>query len=118
MSIKVMVLLRKLPGLSDDEFREYYESHHVGLVQAILPPIARYLRHYIVRDSAEVTSQAGTRAEGIDVITELHFPDRTALELFRQRMRDPAISGRLAEDEAKLFDLSSRQSYVVETVES
>lgn len=49
--IKVVTLLFKKPGLSKDEFRDYYENHHRKLGEKYLAPHAydmsvaiRYLR--------------------------------------------------------------------------
>ena len=46
--VKLVGLLKRRPGMSTDEFRAYYETHHKKLGDRYLAGFAdRYLRRYL-----------------------------------------------------------------------
>ena len=44
---KVIALLSKKPGLSRDDFIEYYETKHVPLARKLFPKIQKYKRSFL-----------------------------------------------------------------------
>jgi hypothetical protein len=38
---KLIILAKRKPGISMDEFRHYYEEHHAVLAQKLSPPLVR-----------------------------------------------------------------------------
>jgi uncharacterized protein (TIGR02118 family) len=71
--IKVFGYLKRKPGLSPQEFADYYEHNHVPLVlsKAFMPMV--YKRNYIQRGDA--FNIEGTEIS-FDCMTELVFADR------------------------------------------
>ncbi|MEV6013110.1 EthD domain-containing protein [Streptomyces sp. NPDC051976] len=116
--IKVVCLLKKRDGLSDEEFRDYYENHHVKIFAGLLdhPGIKRYVRRYLT-PIADPTTGA-VRSAGFDVIMELWISDQELFETQFQSAQDSDFRALVAEDEAKLFDRTQMYSYVVDEVES
>ena len=74
--IKVFGYLKRKPGLSPQQFADYYEHNHVPLVlsKAFMPMV--YKRNYIQRGDA--LNIEGNEI-GFDCMTELVFADRDDL---------------------------------------
>lgn len=94
--LKLITYISAKPGLSRQEFIDYYESNHVPLVRRLLPMIGEYRRSYIQpglvpRSEFEVD---------YDVVTELLFEDRAALDAFWKTIRQPEVIRAIREDES------------------
>lgn len=112
--IKVVYPLRKRSDMNFEEFRDYYENHHSGLV-TLFPTAHRYIRRY-ARDWAD---EAGNLAEpDFHVLTEVWFEDQAAFDAAVERAGDPVVIAALREDEAKLFDTSRLRSFIVDERET
>ena len=110
--IKLIALISKQPRLSRDEFRDYYESHHAPLVARLLPMIGRYTRSYLPKEG-ELVDKVGEA--NFDVLTELWFRDRAALDTFWSRIREPDVVAQIRADEANF--LLSERTLMYEVVE-
>jgi hypothetical protein len=44
---KLIALIKAKPGLSREQFIDYYESNHAPLVRRLLPMIGAYRRNYV-----------------------------------------------------------------------
>lgn len=119
--LKAIVLLRRKPELSLDQFRDYYEAHHVPLVRRMLPTIGRYVRNYLDTNSLSAGRQrddgAVVPAPYFDVITEIWFEDEAAYRSFVNALSDPVVSDVLREDEERFLDRSIVQTYAVQECE-
>ena len=99
---RLLVLTKRKPGMSREQFRDYYENSHACLVQRITPLMRKYRRSYL-------TPVQGGPAENeeppYDCLAEVWF-DREAD--FRHTLTsltaDPYTIAALVEDEEKLFD--------------
>jgi hypothetical protein len=119
MTVTVVVLLKRREGMSEEDFRDYYENSHSVLARSIIPGLMRYTRNYVVRDTVSLARQIGDAPPpAFDVITELVFADESAYSEFRRSFSDPATVALIARDEAKLFDPTFMQSFIVEPAES
>ncbi|MGM5069125.1 EthD domain-containing protein [Rhodococcus qingshengii] len=109
---KIMVLLKRRPGLTMDEFIEHYEGHHAQLGIKFAPNMIHYGRHYIraIPDVLDGT----VREPEYDVITEVHFENRASFEENGKLMQDPQALAELIADEEYLFDRSKKSRVVVE----
>jgi len=103
---KILLMMKRRPGMSVAEFRDYYENRHVPLcTRYASPAITRYVRRYI---DPQPHPETGPAAElPFDVITELWFEDHakflgTLAYLTSNRMPDEVV-----EDECNLFDRAS-----------
>ncbi|CAN7398971.1 EthD domain-containing protein [Phenylobacterium sp. LjRoot225] len=101
-SYKVLIFLKRRPGMSVADFRAYYEENHAKLCAGYMVGAQRYQRRYI---EPMVDARTGVADElPFDVITELWFDDPA---IFKQVV---AISERgelppeILEDEYRLFD--------------
>ena len=102
---KLIILAKRKPGISMDEFRHYYEEHHAVLAQKLSPPLVRrYVRNYLFRVQGELSSQGEAP---FDCVTETWFDSeadyRRTIEGLAAAPDKIAI---LARDEENLFDRS------------
>jgi hypothetical protein len=103
---KLLLFLKRKPGMSPDAFRAWYEDHHVPLAMRYMAGAERYVRRYL-----EPTP--GMPEMDFDVITELWFRDRKTVDtvigiLFRDAMPADVIA-----DELNGFDRSRSRFHAV-----
>jgi uncharacterized protein (TIGR02118 family) len=108
---KLIALIKALPTVSRQQFIEHYESTHAPLVLQLLPMIERYSRSY-VPEAADYTG-TGTAPE-FDVITELWFRDRAALDAFWERIGQPQVLAAIRADEAHFLVSDYTRMFEVE----
>lgn len=118
---KFMVLIKKKPGMTRDEFIDYYENKHAPLLQRIMPPIGTYRRNYVQYDD-DLRSTIGRGGEGgetpFDVITEVIFDTREQAETYMKGFWEPENHRLILEDEAKFVSGDGGTVYVVDSYES
>ena len=87
---KVLLFLKRRPGMSVEAFRDYYETTHRVLGERGMTAGTRYMRRYL-----EPVADSAGRAEELpfDVITELWYEDRAIAE---------AVAARVAEGRMQL----------------
>jgi len=106
MSVKLVALMRKAPGLTRAQFRDHYENKHAPLIRELMPAVVEYRRNYFPETVA-----------GFDVLTEITFETR---ESFETAMAG-AMQGRAKEmreaDEALLFEVAAHAISTVEVCE-
>ncbi len=113
---KVMILIKRKPGMSTEDFIAYYENHHAPLGSSKVPNMKRYVRHFLRPYGNDVY---GADAEPpYDVATELWFDDAADFERGMAYLTDPDTARIIGEDEEKLFDKSSIRFFVVEDHET
>ena len=106
--IKLLVFIQKLPSISSDDFRTYYETHHVPLINSLLPMYAGYKRNYLHH------STIANGAERLwDVVTELFFANEADYARWIDALSDPNIIARIREDEAQFLLSSATQIWTV-----
>lgn len=109
---KSIALLKCKPGLTREQFVDYYENCHVPLVRSLLPEICGYRRNFIDPDGAFVGPACAER--DYDVITEIWYADRAAYDSAMARHARPEIGGRISADEENFLDRSRIRMFVVE----
>jgi len=114
--IKVVVLLKKKSGMTDEDFVKYYESTHSKLGERVLPTAERYFRRYLTPYPTPQPEQ-GQESE-YDAITEIWYQDRATFEASMTSLTEPVIAKEIAEDEENLFDRSKIRIFTVEEHES
>jgi uncharacterized protein (TIGR02118 family) len=105
-AIKLIVMMRKRPDISMDEFQTHYEVGHVPLALRTCRGISKYVRNYIHKDSDLYPT--GHRAE-YDCITEVWFGTEEDLKNFKSDFAETENARRIAEDEERFVDTSSVQ---------
>lgn len=111
--VKSMVLLKRKPGLSVEEFRRHYETVHAPMAVELFPMMKRYVRNYVTG----VPFATSTGEPEFDCITEECFDDAEGFRAWRDIALGEA--GRaLRDDEKKFLDRTKIVYVVVEEVAS
>ena len=100
--IKIMLFLKKKPGMSPQDFMDYYEKHHAPLSVRHIPGLLEYKRSFINRGAAPFGREP--QDVDFDVVTELVFATEADYERAIETIKDPEIGKLFAEDEKQLFD--------------
>ena len=105
---KMLVLIRRKPGLSREEFRAYYEEHHAPWgIELLGTSLRRYVRNYVT----------GGTDDGPDVVTEFWWNTREDFEAFLKLRENSDIGRLLREDEEQFMDFGTVQLLIVDEVE-
>ena len=114
--IKLITLLTRKPGLSREEFIDYYEANHRVIGE-------KYLSGYAVKYQRRFLSHLeGAILEGgdppFDVLMEIWFPDQATFDRAMAHLQTPEAQAEILADEEKLFDREKMRSFTVEEYES
>jgi hypothetical protein len=105
---KLLIFLKRRPGMSREEFRAYYEANHAPLCLKYMDGVECYVRRYLEPAPGMPEMEA-------DVITEVWMRDRAALDYVLARAAKDKLPADVLADEKKLFDRSkSRFCAVIE----
>ena len=105
--MKVMLILKRKPGMSAQAFQDYYESSHVKLAHKYLGHLfADYRRNYTlpVEDKQGDNPNPGLADPGFDAITEIWLKDESAWDEMQRIISDPEIGRIFMEDEEHFLD--------------
>lgn len=115
--IRLVALLSRKPGMSPEDFRAYYETRHVPLIEEINPYMAVYTRDYVIPG----TSVKGNLADGpndwapdYDVVTLVLFKDQADFDKARAAFARPENSARIAADEENFLDRSAKRIFMTD----
>lgn len=110
---KILLFMKRRADLSVEEFRDYYENHHVPLCRQYASGVNRYVRRYLDPQAHPETGPGDDLA--FDVITELWFDDEATFKGTVNYLSSTMMPDAIIEDEKQLFDRSSfRIATVVE----
>lgn len=114
--IKLVMPMKRRPGMTIPEFREYYETKHRVIGDKYLKGYAsRYLRRF----TNPLTDRDGeVRDPEYDVFLEIWYPDQETFEACGKHLSQPHIVAEIREDEEKIFDMRYMRSYLVDESES
>jgi len=113
MTYKILLFMKRRPGMSMDAFQDYYENHHIPLCRKYMAGIAGYKRNYIV---PQPHAESGTCEElPYDVITELLFDDEATWKATVEYLATSVMPDEVVQDEMNLFDRPTmRMATVIE----
>ena len=117
MAYKILLFMKRKPGMSMAAFRDYYENHHVPLAMANSGGqgggIVRYMRRYL---DALPHAESGTNEElPYDVVSELWFDDEAVFKGTVAYLSTAVMNEAVVGDERNLFDRPTmRMATVVE----
>lgn len=127
---RIINLVKRRPGMSEEDFREHYEGKHAFLGPKHLEGVlADFKRHYVgpVRrypadgDWSKLyeddRSAPRWREQPFDAISVYSFVDKQAEAEFRRIMSDPAIARSFLEDEQRFIDRDQSLQGFCEVVE-
>ena len=117
MAYKILLFMKRKPGMSVAAFRDYYENHHVPLAMANSggrdSGIVRYVRRYL---DPMPHAESGTNDElPYDVVSELWFDDEAVYKGTVDYLSNTVMNDAVVGDELNLFDRPTmRMATVVE----
>ena len=110
---KVLIFLKRRPGMSVEEFRDYYENHHRPLVEKYSAGLSRYVRRYL-EPLPHLDTKEMSEPE-FDVVTELWCANREAFDDLLNMVKFGTLLPEVLEDEERIFDHPrTRQVYLTE----
>ena len=111
---KILLFMKRRPGMSMEAFMDYYENHHVPLCSKYASgSVKRYMRRFI---TPQPNPDSGATGElEFDVVTELWFEDEAAYRGTVNYLSTSIMPDEVVTDERNLFDRSKiRMATVVE----
>ena len=110
---KILLFLKRRPGMTMEAFQDYYENHHVPLCSKYTSGLGRYMRRFL---TPQPNPETGAKGElQFDVITELWFDDEATYRSTLQYLSTSIMPDEVVEDEKRLFDRPTmRMATVVE----
>jgi EthD domain len=115
----VVGLFKRKPGLSMEEFKNYYENNHIKLFEEHIshPGVLRYSRRYLEPFEGLALPLAAPKSGGYDVIMEVWYSNKELFDSFKGQS-NPDFSDIVRKDEEKLFDRDSMVMFLAEDHES
>jgi hypothetical protein len=102
---KIVMLMKRKPGISVEEFRTYYETKHAPMAEKYSKGVARYVRRYLNPLDHPETGPGGELP--YDVITEIWFEDKAIFDAMLGYITTTIMPDEVIADEKNLFDRSS-----------
>lgn len=113
---KLMLMMKRRPGMSKQAFREHYENVHVPLGEAALPYARRYVRNYTFTYPGRGDAESELP---YDCVTELWFDSEADCQRNMQLLADnPRQAAEIAADEDNFLDRGKTLWFVSEQEES
>jgi EthD domain len=110
---KILLFMKRRPGMSFETFKDYYENHHAPLCAKYTSGVGRYLRRFLTPHPNPETG--ATEELQFDVITELWFKDEAIFRGTVQYLATSIMPDEVVEDEKQLFDRAkTRMATIVE----
>ena len=103
--MKVVMLFKRKPGITFEQFREHYEKSHAPLAARLLPYFKSYTRNFVRHDMSYKSSTLGGEIN-FDVVTELTFESKEDYDRMTKALTDPAVYNQIVQDEEQFMDRS------------
>jgi uncharacterized protein (TIGR02118 family) len=103
--MKVVMLFKRKPGITFEQFREHYEKSHAPLAARLLPYFKSYTRNFVRHDMSYKSSTLGGEVN-FDVVTELTFESKEDYDRMTKALTDPAVYNQIVQDEEQFMDRS------------
>jgi hypothetical protein len=108
---KLVFLLKRRPGMTLDEFKDYYENHHSKFGEQLMPGARRYVRRYVRPQKNPLT---GNPVElGFDVVMENWWDSKADYEACMEKAAAGGYHKLIYEDEEKLFNTHDNPVFLV-----
>jgi hypothetical protein len=119
---KVILMMKKRPELSRQEFIDYYNNSHLPYVLSLLPgvPVSVHRRNFTIPDAggSGTVERGAADNDRFDVITEVIYDAAEGSQEALKGFEDPEIRRKIQEDEDKFILPGSMRRYVVEVHEA
>jgi uncharacterized protein (TIGR02118 family) len=107
---KLILFVKRKPGLTHQQFRDHYEAVHAPLAHSVLPHLVRYTRNFLA-------PLPGQPDPPYDCVTEFWFADQAGLDATLAFARTEAGQV-LPRDEENFMDRSSMRTFLADEVHS
>lgn len=114
--LKLVFLMKRKPGMSLAEFRDYYENNHRKLGEKALPNALRYVRRYVQPEKNPITGEAIPLP--FDAILEIWMNSRAEWDATQAGLAGSEMMQAIYEDEEKLFASHDNPMFTVEEADS
>lgn len=108
---KILLFMKRKPGMSVEAFRDYYEGSHAPLAETYSQGVARYVRRYL--DPQPHPETGAWDEPEYDVITEIWFADEATYKGTLAYITTNIMPDEIVADELNLFD---RTAFRIATV--
>jgi uncharacterized protein (TIGR02118 family) len=108
---KVIVLLKRKPGTTMEEFQRYYENNHAALITKNIPSIRKYVRNYLTPVGNEHYALDGESQ--FDCVSEALFDSEEEFMKGVAAILEPAKAREIMADEERFLDRSSIRWFTV-----
>ena len=120
--LKMVATMKRKPGLSQEEFRAYYETMHTKLTRIVAECVLDYRRSYPVPNPAEpekIYNPSGSALAdadngAFDCMTEVWLKDKEALRKLYEIMAKPDVAALFEEDTKRFVDRSTSRFVICE----
>lgn len=113
---KILLFMKRRPGMSVEDFRAYYENRHAPLALEHGATMSRYVRRYL---DPQPHAETGTCGElPYDVVTELWFDDDVKFRRTLGYITQHVMPDHIVADEMNLFDRPTMRIATVVECES
>ena len=109
--IKLMIAVKRAPGLSPDAFREHMKTVHAVLVRTC-PATKKYVRKYV--QSYTLASDEYDQEQPFDGAAELWFDSKDDMTSF---FADPNYLADVRPDESRFADMGKTVFFVTEELQ-
>lgn len=99
---KILLFMKRRPGMSMEAFQDYYENHHAPLCAKYASGVSRYIRRFLTPHPNPETGETGELP--YDVITELWFEDEAVFRGTVDYLSTSIMPDEVVADEKRLFD--------------
>jgi hypothetical protein len=111
---KLMTLVRRKPGTTHEQFKDYYENIHSRMGDKYLPPYCKkYMRHYITPARHQMHLDQPAHPQ-FDCAVELWFDSEEDCRKFEASVTDPAIVKEIVVDEEAFIDRANSFRFIME----
>ena len=112
-SYKILLFMKRRPGMTLEAFQDYYENHHAPLCAKYASGVSRYLRRFLTPHPNPETG--ATEELQFDVITELWFENEALFRGTVEYLATSIMPDEVVADEKQLFDRSkTRMATIIE----
>ena len=115
--LKLTFLMKRKPGMSFADFRDYYESRHAPMAAELCPNLVRYTRTYIT-DSMPLSRRADLSELDFDCITQCWYDVEGSWEERSKDLLPPDVFKRMAADEENFLDRTRTRLLLTDEEES
>lgn len=127
MAYTILLFVTRKPGLSPEEFKDYYENVHIPLAQRLCAGTwpTKFTRQYLARitrkgfggpnnpDRPPLLLRGDAQDIDYDVVSEMTFESEHAFQNFYKRVYEKDVAAKLASDETKFLELGKTRVVVV-----